>query len=47
MGAIEEKVVIQTALVLVGCKNKFCKTRALLNTGSTRTCITEDLAGLS
>ena len=44
MIAMGEKVVIQTALVSVGCNDKFYKTRALFDTGSTRTYINEELA---
>ena len=43
MIAIGEKVVMQTALVSVGCNDKFYRTRALLDTGSTRTHVTEEL----
>ena len=35
MIAMGEKVVFQTALVSVGCNDKFYKTRALFDTGST------------
>ena len=40
---MREKTVMQTALVSVGCNDKFYETRALFNTGS-RTHITEELA---
>ena len=43
MIAIGEKVVMQAALVSVGCNDKFYRTRALLDTGSTRTHVTEEL----
>ena len=46
MVGIGEKLVMQTALVSVGCRDKFYKTRALLEAESTRTYITEDLAKL-
>ena len=41
MVAMGEKVVMQTALVSVGCNDKFL---ALFDRGSTRTYITEELA---
>ena len=44
MVAMEKKVVMQTALLSVGCNDKFCETRALFDTESTRTYITEELA---
>ena len=44
MATMGEKVVMQTALVSVGCNDKFHKTRALFDRGSTRTYITEELA---
>ena len=44
MAAMGEKVVMQTALVSVGCNDKFYKIRALFDRGSTRTYITEELA---
>ena len=40
----ERVVMMQTALVSVGCNDKFQKTRALFDTGSTRTYVTEELA---
>ena len=43
MIAMGEKVVMQTALLSVGCNDKFYRTRALLDTGSTRTYVTEEL----
>ena len=43
MVAIGEKVVIQTALVNLQGENKTMMTRALLDTGSKRTYITEGL----
>ena len=43
MIAMGEKLVMQTALVSVGCNDKFYKTRAIFDTGSTRTYITEEL----
>ena len=43
MIAIREKVVMQITLVSVGCNDKFNKTRAIFDTGSTRTYITEEL----
>ena len=42
--AMGEKVVIQTALVLVGYNDKFYEMRPLFDTGSTRTYITKELA---
>ena len=39
-----EKVVMQTALVSIGCNDKFYKMRALFDTRNTRTCIIEELA---
>ena len=42
--AIGEKVVMQTAPVLLGCNDKFYETAALFETGSTRTYITEEFA---
>ena len=42
--AIGEKVVMQTAPVLLGCNDKFYETTALFETGSTRTYITEEFA---
>ena len=44
MVAMGEKVVMKIALVSVRCNNKFYQTRALFDTGSTKTYITEDLA---
>lgn len=41
-----EKVVMQTAQVSIGCNDNFYKTRALLDTGSTRNYIVEDLANM-
>ena len=42
MIAMGEKVVMQTALVSVGCNDKFNKTSAIFDTESTRTYITEE-----
>ena len=46
MIAMGEKVVIQTALVSVGCNGKFYETRAFFDTESTRTYITEESANM-
>ena len=44
MVAMGVKVVMQTALVSVGCNDKLYETRAFFDTGSNRTNITEELA---